>query len=304
MQPFSVSKNDPVQSIGYFILHCLLFSCISSMTKYLMISGIAIIQILSFQTFFACLFLMFYERKFFNPMPSKKRLLTYLVRAILWLLATKLFFSSLDQVALPKAIALSFSTPLFTTILAVLILKESINKNYILALFIGFIGILVILRPDFNDFEFESLVILCACVLWSITDIIIKRSSFTERNTSITWFYSFFSFLLLLPFLPFYWKNVNLQQFLFLISIGAMFLLNIITLTYSYQIGNLTTIQPFSFTSLIFVSVLSYFIFNEVVKLTTIVGSLIIIISSSFIAYQEHRNHKRFLTRHIGKEVI
>lgn len=301
----SNSKSyNPPKSIGYFILHCFLFSCISTLTKKLMISGISIIQILSFQTFFACLFLLFFERNFFNPLPSRKKLFSHFIRAVFWLIATGMFFLNLDLVPLPRAVALSFSTPLFTTILAVLILKETIQKNYVIAIIFGFVGIFIILKPNFHGETIGSLMILCSCILWSCTDIIIKHLGLVDKNTTITWFYSFFSFLLLLPILPFYWQNLSLDQLMILILIGLMFLINIIVLTHSYQIGNLTTIQPFAFFNLVFISVLSYFIFNEIVKLSTIIGSLVIIISSSFIAYQEHKNHKKFIAKHIGKEVI
>ena len=62
-------------------------------------------------------------------------------------------------------------------------------------------------------------------------------------------------------------------------------------------------IQPFAFTNLIFVAILSYFIFSEIITVPTMIGGIIIIMSTSFIAYNEHKNHKRSLAYKIAKDL-
>lgn len=301
---FDDYNGKSLESIKWFLLHCLIFSCISILTKYVMQSGISIVQILAFQTCTACLLLPLFRRDVFRPLPARNVLVSQAARALLWLGGTCLFFLSLDAVALPRAMALSFSTPLFTITLAILILKEVMRKYYATALLIGFGGMVVLLQPGFDNFKPEAFMVIAACVLWSITDIIIKRTGKLEKNVTITWFYSFFSFILLLPILPLFWSPMTWWQIAIMVAIGGLFLLNIMALTYSYRIGELTVIQPFAFTNLIFVSLLSYIVFDELIAVSTFTGGLIIVISTSFIAYSESKRHKEWLAYRVGKEVI
>lgn len=301
---FDSYNAKSLESIGWFLLHCLIFSCISILTKYVMQSGISIVQILAFQTCTACIILPLFRRDIFSPFPARRMLGIQAARALLWLGGTCLFFLSLDAVPLPRAMALSFSTPLFTIILAILTLKEVMRKHYTTALTFGFVGMIILLQPGLDRFEPEALMIVMACFLWSMTDIIIKRTGKLEKNATITWLYSFISFIFLLPLLPFLWSPITLLQFALMVAIGGLFLLNIMSLTYSYQIGELTVIQPFAFTNLIFVSTLSYFVFDELLSVTTFAGGLVIVISTSFIAYSESKRRKEWLAYRVGKEVI
>ncbi len=294
------SGNNSIKSIGFFIIHCLLFSCIATLTKYLMQYSISIFQILVIQTFFACLILFLFDRNIFKPFPKREQLFAYFIRALFWIGGTVLFFMSLQLVELSMAIALSFSTPLFTTILAIVILKETPHKDCMIALIFGFIGVLIVLKPAFLDFAPQHLMVILACMLWSVTDIMIKIMGKDNKNSTITWFYFFFSFLFLIIFIiilkllgEFYSPSISLviildlsiAHIVILILISIFFIGNIMLLTHSYKIADLTRIQPFSFTSIIFVSILSYIVFGEIITISTIIGSIVIIASTSFIAY-------------------
>ncbi len=291
-----------IESIGWFILHCLLFSLISVLTKYVMKTGISIVEIIAFQTFFTFIFLTFIKKGTFKILPTKRILFLHAVRAFLWLIATAIFFKSLNYISLPKATSLSFSTPLFTIIFAIIILKEVMRKHYIIPLFLGFIGMLVILRPGFDGYDSESLLVLVACILWSITDIIIKHLCASHENANITWFFTGFSFLMILPILPQFWTTPNIMQFGIMMAIAVLFLLNILSLTNAYKIGSMTVMQPFAFTNLIFVAILSYFVFDEMIVTPTIIGSVIIIMSTSFIAYNERKKYQKWLSYKIGSD--
>jgi drug/metabolite transporter (DMT)-like permease len=258
-----------------------------------MMTGISIVEILAFQTFFVFIFLSIRKKDLFINLPTKRNLSLHIIRAFLWLAATAIFFKSIDIVSLPKATALSFSTPLFTIIFAIIFLKEKLRKGYIVSLFFGFIGMIIILRPGFDGYSLESLLILIACILWAITDIIIKHLCKSEKNKDITWFFTLFSFLLIIPILPKFWITPNMVQFGILMLISILFLFNTLSLTHAYRLGNMTIIQPFAFSSLIFVAILSYLVFSETITIPTIIGSAVIIISTSSIAYNERRSHKK-----------
>ncbi|MEM7617423.1 MAG: DMT family transporter [Pseudomonadota bacterium] len=302
-------NEKSLKSIGWFILHCLIFASISILTKYIMQfeyngNSISIFQILGMQTLFGTIFLLILRRDIFRPFPAKKSLVIHFVRALLWVAGTILFFLSLSSLPLPKTMALSFSTPLFTIILAILILKEILYRHYVIAIIFGFVGMLIVIRPGINSFEPASLMVILACFLWSFTDIIIKHMGKLEKNATITWFNAFFSFLLITPLMIAFWVPISLTQFMLLLVLGMLYISNLMALTYSYRIGELTLIQPFAFTQLLFVSILSFILFNELISITTILGSGFIICGASVIAHNERKKRKEWLAYRIGRKII
>jgi drug/metabolite transporter (DMT)-like permease len=266
-------------------------------------SGIHIIQILAFQTFIVS-FILIFKKNILKERVNKNIISANIIRAAFWLMATYLFFTSQNYITLPSAVALSFSTPLFTIILAIIILKETMKYYHKLALLLGFTGMLLIVQPGGSAFNFESLIVILACFLWSITDIIVKRTGAVSNGASVTFYFALFSFIMLTPFLYRVWITPTIEQLFCLLAIAIFFLLNMLSLTHSYKIGNLTIIQPFAFMSLIFTSILAYFTFNQVITLPTIFGSIIIIASSGFITYREHLNYKKSLSYIIGDKTL
>jgi len=267
--------------------------------------GIPLVQIIFFQTLVSSAILGVFARKeIFNEKPSGKIFVVHFIRSIFWFGATLLFLDSLNHIALPKAMAISFSTPLFTIILAIIFLKEIMRKSYLISLFLGIIGMLLIVRPGFSDYEPESLFVIIASFMWAITDIIIKRLGKVKGNANISWYFLAISCIISLPLLPFYWVDMNISQVGLMLLIGIFFTFSLTAITQAYILGDMTIIQPFKFSSLIFVAIFAYFAFDEIVTLPTIIGSIVIIVSTSYIAYNERKIHKQGLSYQVAKEVI
>jgi drug/metabolite transporter (DMT)-like permease len=91
---------------------------------------------------------------------------------------------------------------------------------------------------------------------------------------------------------------------LWLVLLGVLFAANMLTVTIAYSLADFTIMMPFAFTQLIFIAILAYFCFGEVIQFNTIVGSIVIVLSTSFMAYRERKLHKQLLAYQIGKELI
>jgi drug/metabolite transporter (DMT)-like permease len=290
-----LSHTPKQQTIGvlWFIAHCFLFSVISVISK-ILISNLHVFEILFFQTALGALFILPFAL-------SKKRALklksfkVHFLRALLWALASALFFYSITIIPIAKAMALSFAVPLFTSIMAIIVLKESLHWRRVLSLIIGFVGMLVIIQPGMQSFEMVTLLVVLAAFLWSITDIMIKLLSREHDAVVNTFFFAFFSALCTLPVAVYFWKTPDIFEVMWLIILAVVFVANMMTVNLSYQNADLTIIMPFAFTQLIFVAVMSYFAFGQVITMSTIVGSVIIIASTSYIAYREKRAHSKII---------
>ena len=128
-------------------------------------------------------------------------ILLHIIRSLLNYPAMLLTFSALMLVPYEKISALNFLVPFFVTILAVLFLKENIRIYRISALVIGFIGMLIILRPGIMDVSLGIQMVLVATFFWSI--IIILTKQLTNKDSSITiltYMYTFMTFLTFMVF--------------------------------------------------------------------------------------------------------
>ena len=105
------------------------------------------------------------------------------------------WFIAIGTLQLEKAAAIGFTTPLFTTLLAIIFLGEVIKIHRITALIVGFIGILVVIRPGFVEIETDVLWLLSAAFSFSFVIIIVKK--LTEKDTSLTT--AFYHMLFLTP---------------------------------------------------------------------------------------------------------
>ena len=120
-------------------------------------------------------------------------------RALINIISMICWFSAIGMMHFEKATALGFTTPLFTTVLAVLILREVIRFHRTTALFLGFIGILIIVRPGYMPFEYGTILMLIASFSFSFVLIFVKKLSATDSSLTIIFYH-----LLYIPKLALY----------------------------------------------------------------------------------------------------
>ncbi len=289
--------NNPILGIMWFIVHCLMFAFIAIITKILMNGGLHILEIVFFQTLFGTIILL--PRIITHHVRGIKTLSYKLQisRAFLWSLATICFFYAIQVIPVGRAIAISFAVPLFTSILAVIFLKEKLHMRRIIALICGFVGMMIIIRPGFESFEMASFLVVAASFMWSMTDIMIKIVGRTHHVIVNTFYFSLFGAVCTLPMALFVWHNPSMSEISWLILLAVLFIANMASITKAYECGDLTVMMPFVFTELVFVAVLAYLVFNEKVDLSTVIGSAIIIVSTSYIAYRERQTHNHLVAQ-------
>ena len=144
----------------------------------------------------------------------------HLYRSMLNLPAMLLYFSTLVMLPIEKVTAISFVVPFFVTILAVLFLGEKIYIYRTLALILGFIGMLVILRPGIINISIGVYMALASSLMWSVVIIITK--SIAKDDSSITILSYGYTIMTILSFIIvlFYWQTPNLQTLIYFLTIG------------------------------------------------------------------------------------
>jgi len=196
-------------------------------------------------------------------------------------------FWAIGHLPLSQAISLSYSTPLFVTIAAVIWLGEEVRRRRWAAVIVGFLGVLLIVRPWSNAFSAGSLIAVLAAVLSAIVAIQIKQLSRVDPADTIVFYtYAFWVPLSLVPAL-FVWQWPHGMVWLWLVLIGIFGTGGQLLWTRALRIGEVSALTPISFMQLPLVAVAGYFLFDETISHWTIAGAAVIFAANAYIAHRE-----------------
>jgi drug/metabolite transporter (DMT)-like permease len=202
-------------------------------------------------------------------------------------------FWAIGHLPMAQAISLSYSTPLFVTIAAVIWLGEVVRRRRWTAVILGFIGVLVIVRPGTEGFSAGSLVAIAAAVLSSVVAIQIKQLSRVDPPDTIV-FYTY-AFWVPLSFVPalFAWQWPQGIEWLWLVAIGVFGTGGQLFWTRALKLGEVSALTPISFMQLPLVTGLAWLLFDERVSHWTVAGALIIFGANGYIAHREAQLSRR-----------
>ncbi len=188
---------------------------------------------------------------------------------------------------LAHATALSFTAPLLSTICAIIYLREKADLARWVALFAGFIGVLLILRPARDGFDWHALLVIFSTTSWAITGLFVKSLSRTEPPMRMVFYMNLFMFLIALPFGLHDWRAPSLHGWLILTIIACCSILMHFTMAKAYALAPVVTLMPLDFMRLVFTSLFAYLVFGEVSDAATWIGAAIIIASAIAITRRD-----------------
>ena len=218
---------------------------------------------------------------------ATKRLGLHFLRALIAGSGQILVFYSVILLMLADATAVSFSRPLFMTVLAVILLHEAVGWRRWAATTVGFIGVLVAVRPGDGPIDAGWLVGLTAAFLFSIGLILIRRLASTEPPNRILFYYHLFGSLLSLGPAIWMWKTPTPEEWLVLAMVGVMTTIAMFCFVRGFTVGEASILGPMEYIRLVYATALGYVFFAEVPGPWTWVGSVIIIGSAFYIARNE-----------------
>lgn len=212
-----------------------------------------------------------------------KKLHLHIARSVNGLVGMAMWFYVVTLIALPEAVSLTFTVPIITTIAAIIFLKEKVSYRIWLSLLFGFVGVLIIAKPGVGEFHFAYLLAILATFFWSITNILVKIMTKTEHPDTILAYLALIMMLISLPLVFVYYQKMSMIDVLWFALMGMVSNMSHLFLSKAYLRVDLSAVQPFDFTRLIFISIIAYFAFGEVVGLHTVAGSLLIMSGSLYL---------------------
>ena len=243
-------------------------------------------QVLFFRGFFGIIPILFLIPKDrFIDFYKTSRPFLHFKRCLAGLIALISIFIALRNLPLATVVSISFAAPIFTTIFSIFLLNEKVGFYRWLAVFVGFIGVIIISEPGFSSLNLFYIYPIIFCLGLSYVAIAIRKLSSTEPVWLIGFFFSFS--IMILSFFTFY-QNWIMPSFidLFLLSmVGILGGLANLWLTQSYKFSEVSLVSPLKYLALVFAIIFGYFIWDEIPTIKTLVGSLLVI-ASSFIIFK------------------
>ena len=220
-------------------------------------------------------------------------------RCLAGLIALVSIFVALRNLPLATVVSISFDAPIFITIFSIFLLNEKVGLYRWMAVLVGFLGIIFITEPGFSSLNVFYIYPIIFCLGLSYVAIAIRKLSSTEPAWLISFFFSFS--IMLLSFLSFYqgWILPSLLDLFLLSMVGILGGLANLWLSQSYKYSEVSLVSPLKYLGLVFAIIFGYFIWNEIPTFKTLLGALLVIVSSIIIFRREMYLKKKLpVSRH------
>jgi len=211
------------------------------------------------------------------------------LRGLFGLIAMFASYYAIARIPLASYTALSFTRPLFATVLAVLVLHEIVRWRRWTATLVGFLGVLVMVRPGAGTFNAASLFALADSMSIAFLVTLVKRLPPGETPLGMMFYFGVFSTVAALPPALFVWQWPTALEWVLLVLIGVLGALSQSFWIRAYRAGEASLVAPFDYLRLLFAGIAGYLAFAETIDLWTVAGAVIIVASTVYIARRETR---------------
>lgn len=218
-----------------------------------------------------------------------KRIGLHLTRLVLATIAQLGIFVSIINMKLADATAIMFSKPLFTTVVAVFILSELVTARRWAATAVGFMGVVIMMRPGSGAIDPVALIAVASAMTFAVANTLIRLMSTTEPPSRILFYYHIGGMVILIGPALWKWQMPAGIEWGMLALIGILTTLGMICFVRAYSVGEANAVGPIEYIRLIYAGLLGYFLFSESVDIWTLLGGVIIVGSTLFIARDEAR---------------
>ena len=223
------------------------------------------------------------------------RLGLQLLRGAALLSSSLLFITGLGYLPIAEASATGFVSPLFVTALSILFLNERVGLRRWLATVVGLAGVLIILRPGTSAFHPAAFFPLVSALAWAATMIMTRMMSGREHASTVMTYSSIAGLAILSALVPFVWVAPSWHDILFGVLIGVASTAGQWIVVLAFRYADASVLAPFSYTQLLWVSILGFLVFGEVPDVWTVTGAFFIVASGVYTAHRERVRRSQLL---------
>ena len=174
-------------------------------------------------------------------------------------------------------------TPVIIVALSALILKENVSPKTWIAIFVGFLGVLIILRPGLSIFDIKSLLPLMAAFFLGLYQVVTRKVSENDSTETSLFYTSLIGFIVMSILAFVYWQPLTLNSYVLFTGIGIFFSMGIYFQIIALSKARASIIQPFHYTLIFWAIILGYLVYDDLPDIPTIVGAIIIAASGIYV---------------------
>ncbi len=213
-----------------------------------------------------------------------------LLRSFLSIVESGFFILSFRYLSLADAHSIASLTPVLVIALSAIILREHVSLKTWIAIFIGFVGVLIIMRPGLSIFDPKSLIPLTGAFFLSIYQIVTRKAS-EKDSTETSLFYTSIVGIILMGIIGyFFWQPLIESSFIFFIAMGMFFSLGLYFQIIALSMARAGIIQPFHYTLIFWAIILGYIFYDDFPDTPTLIGALVITVSGVYTLYNQDHN--------------
>lgn len=206
----------------------------------------------------------------------------HILRGALWIGATVLFFTSFMSLGLAEATALIFVAPLFITAISAAFLSEHVGLRRWLAVLAGFIGVLIVIRPDTATFQPASLLPVATAFIYALLMLSARWVDNRESVWTLLLYLTGAGAVLSAVIVPFVWKPVRVEDLWLFAAIAVFGTAGMTMMTQAFRLAPAAIVAPLDYTALIWAAAWGWLVWNEVPDTPTFLGAAIIVSSGVF----------------------
>jgi len=304
-----MTKTSPnIRGVGFLVLGMLIFSLQDIAVKW--IGGdYPVLEIVTFRSLIALpLTLLFFRYEGGQGLPTTQRHKLEYVRGLFYFLSYTTHFMGLAALPLAEIAAIKFSGPLMITLLSVVILGEKVGPRRWLALLVGFMGVLLIVRPGLAGFNMGSIFILISVLFYALSAILTRKLQTTDSSATMAYYsslvYLMATFILApltifvgdipnahpsIAFLFHAWTMPSLLDWVIMSGLGLVWAGGMYCLARAYSLALASIMAPFEYMALPINIMWGFVIWQEIPTLTTLAGAFLTLFSGMYILYRERR---------------
>lgn len=281
--------RDSIAGILWMVFAVFVFVGMDAMAKW-QTETYPVVQIIFFRAVFGTLVLLPFllrGRGIVAQLKTKRSGLHF-VRSMIGCLSLFAFFLSYRYLALADAIAISFVSPLFMTALSVPFLREHVGWRRWCAIGVGFMGVLVIVRPGGGLFTIHALLPVLGAFTYALVGVTIRLLSRTESPVTIVFYFGVFSSLVAGAALPFFWVTpVSAIDWIGQIGIGLIGGIAQLAMTNAFRLAPVSVASPFEYTGIVWAALVGFLVWGDLPAASTWGGAALVIGSGLYILHRQ-----------------
>ena len=280
------------QGALWIVVSCVLFSIMQAEVK-LLGARLDTFQIAFFRCAFGLIVILPFMAKAGPTVFKTERPLAHLLRGCLGAGAMACGFYSVTHMPLADATAISFAKPLFMIVLAVLFLNEQVRWRRWTATAVGFVGVLIMVRPGSSEIGFAAGVALLGTLFVALVVVVVKKLSTTESPLTILFSFGIISTSIMTIPAILVWQQPTWTEMGMMLAVGALGSAGQACAVKGFKIGEATAVVPFDYSRLIFAGFIGFWLFGDIPGLHTLGGAALIVTSTLYIARREAKLGKK-----------